>query len=263
MAYSYIIYEQKGPTAQITLNRPDKLNSFTAPMAEEFQNALKECSNNDDIRCLLITGNGRAFCSGQDLDEALKNSEDDNSELGDIVRSSYNPIILGIRHLEKPVVCAVNGVAAGAGANIALACDFVLAAVDANFIQSFSNIGLIPDSGGTFLLPRLIGMAQTNRLLMLGDKITAKEAFEIGLIYGVCEADQLINEARALADRLSAMPTRAFGLLKRGLNCSIFNGLEQQLELEAKLQTAAGKTADYHEGIRAFIEKRKPNFKGK
>lgn len=263
MAYSYIKYERKGHTAQITLNRPDKLNSFIAPMAAEFQSVLEECRDNDDTRCLLITGNGRAFCTGQDLGEALKNSEDDNSELGDIVRSSYNPIILGIRNLEKPVVCAVNGVAAGAGANIALACDFVLASVGASFIQSFSNIGLIPDSGGTFFMPRLIGMAQANRLLMLGDKITAKEALEIGLIYSVCEENRLMDEAQSLSERLANMPTRALGLLKKGLNCSIFNGLEQQLNLEAKLQTEAGKTADYHEGIQAFMEKRKPNFKGK
>lgn len=262
MAYTYINFTTEDSVAKIVLNRPDKLNSITRAMALEIQEALNTCSNDNHIRCLLLTGAGKAFCAGQDLEETSNESGKPGYELGETVRNSYNPIITGIRQLEKPVVCAVNGVAAGAGVNIALACDFVLASSDASFIQSFCNIGLIPDSGGTFFVPRLLGLAQTNRLLMLGEKISAAEAHEIGLIYKTYASGKLIGEAKHLAIHLADMPTRALGLIKRGLNCSIYNGLPQQLELEARLQSEAGKTKDYREGVTAFIEKRKPRFKG-
>lgn len=262
MAYTYIDWSTTDSVALISLDRPDKLNSIIESMALEIQDALTVCRNDSAIRSVILTGNGKAFCAGQDLREAIDKSANPDFELGDTVRMSYNPIITVLRNMEKPVIGAINGVAAGAGANIALACDFVLASTEASFIQSFSKIGLIPDSGGTFLLPRLLGLAQANRLLMLGDQISADEAFEIGLIYKICPPDRLMDETKSLAYRLASMPTRALGLIKRGLNCSIFRGLEQQLELEAQLQTEAGKTKDYREGVHSFIEKRKPEFRG-
>ncbi|MDZ7717169.1 MAG: enoyl-CoA hydratase-related protein [Balneolaceae bacterium] len=245
----------------ITLNRPDKLNSFIEPMANELQEALHKAADKDDVRCVLLTGNGKAFCAGQDLPEVTK--KDDNYELGTTVRNSYNPVIKGIRSLEKPVVCAVNGTAAGAGANIAFACDIVIASDQAKFVQSFSKIGLIPDSGGTFFLPRLVGLQRANIMYMLDDKITPDQAVEMGLIYKSVPHDDLLDEAKHICTKLASLPTKGFGLYKRAINESLQNTLEEQLELEADLQTEAGNTHDYHEGVQAFLEKRKPEFEGK
>lgn len=245
----------------ITLDRPDKLNSFVEPMAKELQQALENAKTNSDVRCVLLTGNGKAFSAGQDLPEVVDKEED--YELGDTVRKSYNPIIKAIRHLEKPVVCAVNGTAAGAGANIALACDLVLASNEAVFVQSFSKIGLIPDSGGTLFLPRLVGLQRANAMYLLDEKISPGKAEEIGLIYKSVDADELMDEAKSICQKLASMPTKGFGLYKRAINQSLSNSLDEHLELEADLQTEAGKTHDYHEGVQSFLEKRKPEFEGK
>lgn len=245
----------------IALNRPDKLNSFTEPMAGQLQQALLKAQNNDEVRCVLLTGAGKAFCAGQDLAEVVEKGED--YELAHTVQNSYNPIIKAIRKLGKPVVCAVNGTAAGAGANIALACDITLASSEAVFVQSFSKIGLIPDSGGTYFLPRLVGLQRANALYMLDEKISAPQAAETGLIYKATEADELMNEAQQIASKLAKMPTKGFALYKKAVNRSFTNNLNEQLELEAQLQTKAGNTNDYKEGVQAFLEKRKPEFEGK
>jgi 2-(1,2-epoxy-1,2-dihydrophenyl)acetyl-CoA isomerase len=248
----------------INLDRPKRLNSFVEPMAKQLQEALDEANHNPEIRCVLLTGKGKAFSAGQDLPEVVEREESDEKyRLEDTVRTSFNPIIRGIRYLEKPVVCAVNGTATGAGASIAFACDIVLASKDAMFMQAFSKIGLIPDSGGTFFLPRLVGLQRANALFMLNDKITAEKAVEMGLIYKAVEPDWLMDEANQICNKLAQMPTRAFGLYKRAINQSLQNNLDSQLNFEAELQTEAGMTEDYKEGVQAFLEKREPNFKGK
>lgn len=247
----------------ITLNRPNKLNSFNFEMADQMKEALMVAEANDEVRCVLLTGAGRAFCAGQDLAEATEVSNDPDRDLSEIVHHTYLPIIKGIRELEKPVVCAVNGTAAGAGANIALACDIVIASEEAKFIQSFSQIGLIPDSGGTYILPRLIGLARATALTFLGEKVSAQEAVEMGMIWKSYPVDSYMQEAQDIASKLAKMPTRGFGLTKRGFNAGFSNNLEEQMKLEAKLQAEAGETHDYNEGVQAFLEKRKPNFKGK
>lgn len=254
-----IIYEVIGNVGRIRLNRPDVLNSFNKVMAMELQDALLACEKDAMVRAVYLTGEGRAFCAGQDLAEAIA---PDGPGLTNIVTQHYNPIIRMIRKLEKPVICAVNGVAAGAGANIALSCDIVLAGVSASFIQAFSKIGLIPDSGGTFFLPRLIGFQRATALMMMGDKVTADEALHMGMIYKVYADTDLQKEAFGLAQKLSNMPTMGLGYTKRALNMSLFNNLDDQLAAEAELQTAAGQTQDYKEGVNAFLEKRKPDFKG-
>ncbi|MTI88546.1 MAG: 2-(1,2-epoxy-1,2-dihydrophenyl)acetyl-CoA isomerase [Balneolaceae bacterium] len=246
----------------ITLNRPDKLNSFIFDMADELKFAFAQAESNDEVRCVLLTGEGRAFCAGQDLAEAIEISDDDERDLSEIVHHTYIPIIKAIRTLEKPVICAVNGTAAGAGANIALACDIVIASEKAVFIQSFSQIGLIPDSGGTYILPRLIGLARATALTFLGKKVPAKEAVEMGMIWKSYPADEYLDEAKAIATKLASMPTRGFGLTKRGFNAGFSNSLEDQMKVEAKLQAEAGGTRDYKEGVQAFLEKRKPDFTG-
>ncbi|MCH7781867.1 2-(1,2-epoxy-1,2-dihydrophenyl)acetyl-CoA isomerase [candidate division KSB1 bacterium] len=261
MSFDFISYKVINSVAHLTLNRPDVLNSFNREMAKEVQAVLASAQDDDSIRCVLFTGAGRAFCAGQDLAEV---SDPNNSEIiEEIVKESYSPIIKGIRHLEKPVVCAVNGVAAGAGANIALACDLVIASENASFIQSFCHVGLIPDSGGTFFLPRLVGLPRATAMAMLGEKISAKLALEYGMIYKVVEHDKLKSESLNLSERLASMPTTGLGLIKRGFNRSFSNDLDSQLEFEEELQGIAGKTHDYREGVRAFIEKRKPKFTGK
>jgi 2-(1,2-epoxy-1,2-dihydrophenyl)acetyl-CoA isomerase len=247
----------------ITLNRPDKLNSFIFDMANQLKEALHRAESDDEIRCVLLTGTGRAFCAGQDLAEATEVSNNPDRDLSEIVYHTYIPIIKGIRELEKPVICAVNGTAAGAGANIALACDIVIASEEASFIQSFSQIGLIPDSGGTYILPRLIGLARATALTFLGEKVSAQEAVEMGMIWQSYPTDEYMNEAQAIASKLAKMPTRGFGLTKRGFNAGFSNNLEDQMKLEAELQAEAGETHDYNEGVQAFLEKRKPDFKGK
>lgn len=245
----------------ITLNRPEKYNSFTEPMALELQSALKGAESND-VRCVIINAEGKAFCAGQDLPEVVDRAKDQSYELSDTVRTTYNPVIKMIRELAKPVVCAVQGTAAGAGANIAFACDIVIASEEAVFVQAFSKIGLIPDSGGTYFLPRLIGIANTNALYLLDKKISADRALELGLIYKSVPADSLNGEVQAVTVKLAKMPTKGFGLYKKAINQSFDNTLDQQLELEASLQSEAGKSDDYKEGVAAFLEKRKPTYKG-
>lgn len=247
----------------ITLNRPEVLNSFNGPMADALCSALRTCADDESVRAVLLTGAGRAFCAGQDLAAVLPAPGKAMPDLGDVVRRQYNPIVHAIRTLEKPVVCAVNGVAAGAGANIAFACDITFAAEDATFIQSFAKIGLIPDSGGTFILPRLIGLQRAAALTMLGDKLEAARAKEWGLIYDVVPGATLMQVSHDLAKRLAGMPTRGLGLTKRGFNAGFSNDLDTHLMLEEELQREAGGTEDYSEGVHAFVEKRKPTFKGR
>tara|TARA_B100001109_G_C18793873_1_gene441473 strand:- start:139 stop:915 length:777 start_codon:yes stop_codon:yes gene_type:complete len=243
----------------IKLNRPKVFNSFNKEMAFELQEILDNCEKNPGVRSILLTAEGKAFCAGQDLQEL---TAPDGPKLSDIVREHYNPIIKRIRSIEKPIVCAVNGVAAGAGANIALACDITIAGESVAFIQAFSKIGLIPDSGGTFFLPRSIGMQKATALMMLADKVMAADAEKMGMIYKVCADESLMEETLKVAKKLAALPTIGLGLTKRALNKSMTNDLTAQLALEDELQTAAGKTYDYNEGVAAFLEKRKPKFKG-
>ena len=257
---SFILVEKINSIAKITLNRPEKFNSFCREMALDLQAALDDANNDKQIRCIYITAIGKAFCAGQDLAEAI---DDNGIELAQIVTEHYNPIIEKMRTIEKPVVCAVNGVAAGAGANIALAGDIVVASASASFIQAFSKIGLIPDSGGTFFLPRLIGFQKATALMMLGDKVSAVDALQMGMLYKVVADDQLMIEAEKIATTLSAMPTKAIGYTKRLLNASMHHQFEEQLLMEGVMQTAAGETADYKEGVDSFLEKRKPIFTGK
>ncbi|MES2138994.1 MAG: enoyl-CoA hydratase-related protein [Bacteroidota bacterium] len=256
---SFIKTELVDSVLKITLNRPDKFNSFNREMALALQTALDKAATDSAIRAVYLTGEGKAFCAGQDLAEVVDPS---GVGLEKIVTEHYNPIIEKIRNIEKPVICAVNGVAAGAGANIALACDIVIAANSVAFIQAFSKIGLIPDSGGTFFLPRLVGFGKASALMMLGDKISASDAEKMGMIYKVIEDDKLQDDAFAIAKTLANLPTRAIGLTKRLLNQSINNTLEQQLIAEGIEQISASKTYDYNEGVKAFLEKRKPVFKG-
>jgi 2-(1,2-epoxy-1,2-dihydrophenyl)acetyl-CoA isomerase len=262
MVFEHILYDVDQGVATITFNRPDVLNSINRAMASEIRQALSASSADAEVRAVMLTGAGRAFCAGQDLAEAMP-KEGPAPDLGDIVARGYNPIVRTIRQLDKPVVCAVNGVAAGAGANLAFACDFVLAATDASFIQSFSKIGLVPDTGGTFFLPRCIGMARATALMMLANKVTAQEAVAMGLILKAVDAPKLVEEATALSRQLATQPTRGLGLIKRALNASATNGLDEQLALEAQLQAEAGSTADYREGVKAFLEKRPPVFIGR
>lgn len=256
---SSILTENKGSVAVIRLNRPDKFNSFNREMALQLQQALDTAEKDATIRAILVTGEGKAFCAGQDLSEAMDKS---GPGIERIVREHYNPIILRLRNIEKPIVCAVNGVAAGAGANIALACDVVVAGASASFLQAFSKIGLVPDSGGTFTLPRLVGFQRASALMMLGDKVGAAEALQMGMLYKVFEDAQLQTEAMKIAETLAAMPTKGLGLTKRLLNESAVNSLDKQLEREGQEQVVAAQTYDYNEGVNAFLEKRKAVFKG-
>jgi len=256
-----ILIKIENQVAYIRLNRPDVFNSFNREMALLLQSILDDCEYNNEVRSIVITGNGKAFCAGQDLKEVT--SSELNPGFKKILEEHYNPIITRIRSIHKPIVAAVNGVAAGAGANIALSCDLVVASNKASFIQAFSKIGLIPDSGGTFFLPRLIGFQKATALMMLGDKVTAEEAEELGMIFKVISSESFNEEVEKLAVKLANMPTKALGLIKELLNKSNTNTLEQQLELEGKLQIEAALSEDYTEGVNAFMEKRKPIFKGK
>tara|TARA_B100000497_G_scaffold126120_1_gene164155 strand:+ start:1515 stop:2291 length:777 start_codon:yes stop_codon:yes gene_type:complete len=257
---SVLITEIDNGVLYITLNRPDKYNSGTQEMAFAFHKALDKARDNDDVRAVYITGAGKAFCAGQDLEEIV---DPNGPELPSIVKDHYNPTVERIRNLNKPVVAAVNGVAAGAGANIALACDVVVASEGASFIQAFSKIGLIPDSGGTFTLPRLIGLQRASALMMLGDKVSAADALQMGMLYKVFPIDTFVEESKKIVQKLAKMPTKALGMTKILLNESIKNSLKQQLELEGRYQELASHTEDYKEGVDAFLEKRKPTFKGK
>ncbi|MGA9838179.1 MAG: enoyl-CoA hydratase-related protein [Gemmatimonadaceae bacterium] len=261
MAYQYITCALTEGVATITLDRPDVLNAVNRAMALELQLTLGAVAKDPAVRAVLLTGNGRAFCAGQDLSEAVP-ATGPLPDLGDIVHDGYNPIVRLIRGIEKPVICAVNGVAAGAGANLALACDILIAAEDATFIQSFAKIGLIPDTGGTFFLPRLVGLHRATAMMMLGERITAARAKELGIVHDVVPHSVLEETAHSLARSLASQATRGFGLTKRALNRSLSSDLDAQLEFEEELQREAGKTKDYQEGVRAFLEKRKPQFKG-
>ena len=254
-----IQYEIINGVGKITLNRPDKYHSFVREMALQLQGTLDKCNENKAVRAILITATGKAFCAGQDLGEA---SDPNGPELTQIVQEHYNPIIRIIRNIEKPIVAAVNGIAAGAGASIALACDIVVATESASFIQAFSKIGLIPDSAGTFFLPRLVGIQRAAALMMTAEPISANDAVDMGMIYKAYSTEDFEKESWKLVNKLALMPTRGLGLTKRLLNASCTNDLEGQLTMEDQCQTIAGNTADFKEGIQAFLEKRKPNFKG-
>lgn len=247
----------------LTLNRPDVLNSFNRAMATELQQALARAASDPAVRAVLLTGAGRGFCAGQDLQEALPQGDGPMPDISEIVRASYNPIILAIRALEKPVICAVNGVAAGAGANLAFACDLTIAAEEATFVESFAKLGLIPDTSGTFFVPRLVGPQRATGMFFLAEKMPAVKAKEWGLIWDVVPHAQLAEVALHLAKQLATQATRGFGLTKRAMNQSFANALDEQLEVEARCMREAGRTADYEEGVRAFLEKRKPTYHGR
>ena len=256
---SSILFEIKKGVAYITLNRPDKFNSFNREMALSMQARLDECASVHDIRCVYITGAGKAFSAGQDLSELVG---DDPVGIDKILSEHYNPIITRIRNMPKPVVAAVNGVAAGAGANIALCCDIVVATESASFIQAFSKIGLIPDSGGTYFLPRLIGWQKASAVMMLGEKISSAEAERIGMIYKIFANESFADESLKIANTLAQMPTKGLAFTKHALNYSLNNSLDSQLLTEDELQQKAAATYDYKEGVAAFLEKRIPVFKG-
>lgn len=258
---SSIILKIENNIGFITLNRPEVFNSFNHEMRVEMHSALDKCTEDSNVRAIVITGEGKAFCAGQDLKEVT--TPETMPGFDKILNEGYNPIIERIRTIEKPVVAAVNGVAAGAGANIALACDIVVANENAAFIQAFSKIGLVPDSAGTFFLPRLIGFQKAMAVMMLGDKVSAAEALQMGMIYKTFAAENFDAEVEKLASALAKMPTKALGLTKRLLNESMANNLEQQLALESKLQIESAESYDYNEGVNAFIEKRQPEFKGR
>lgn len=263
MSFETIEFLAGDGVATVALNRPDRLNSFNQTMHAELREALGRVESEAAIRCLLLTGRGRGFCAGQDLSDRAVAPGAEVPDLGESLENNYNPLVRRLRALPKPVVCAVNGVAAGAGMNIALACDIVLAARSAKFLEPFCNLGLVPDSGGTWVLPRLIGRARATALAMLGETLTAEQAVDWGLIWQVFDDAELMPAAEALAARLAAAPTYGLGLIKRALDASAAQGLDAQLDLERDLQRLAGRSADYREGVTAFLEKRKPKFEGR
>lgn len=255
--YETIKYGVHNNIAWITLNRPEKLNAFTKEMNHEIQRAVKHASKDKEVRCIVFTGEGRAFCSGQDL-----SSVDETMDHGEVLRKAYGPMVKEISRCEKPIIAALNGVTAGAGLSLALACDFRLAVEQAKLVQAFIHVGLIPDSGNLYYLPRLIGHAKALELAVLGEKVTAQEAYEIGLVTKVIKADEWDKEIEAFASRIAAMPTVAIGLIKRNLRKSFDSGFDSFLEGEAQGQRIAGLSEDHQEGVQAFLEKRKPDFIG-
>ena len=254
-----IICEVKNQIAFITLNRPEKLNAFNREMALLFQEKLDECQSDKNVRCVYITGSGKSFCAGQDLSEVV---ETDGQIVNKMLREQYNPIVWKIRMMEKPVVGAINGVAAGAGANMALACDVVIATGSSYFTQAFSKIGLVPDSGGTFILPRFIGWQRASALMMLADKISAEEAEKMGMLYKTYPDEIFVEESIKISGKLAQMPTRSLSMIKHALNFSVSNTFEQQLKIEDVFQQKAVETNDYKEGVKAFLEKRTPEYTG-
>jgi 2-(1,2-epoxy-1,2-dihydrophenyl)acetyl-CoA isomerase len=263
MSEPSILFDARDGYAVITLNRPDRLNSFNPEMHERLRAALDEAARQADVRAVLLTGAGRGFCAGQDLSDRVVDAGSAPVDLGQTVGTFYNPLVRAMRALQKPIVCAVNGVAAGAGANVALACDIVLAARSASFVQAFAKIGLVPDSGGTYFLPRLVGTARAMGLAMLGDKLSAEDAVRWGLIWQCVDDAELMKEAHALAGRLAASPTQGLGAIKAAIYASSGNTLDAQLDLERDSQRTLGRTEDYREGVQAFMEKRAPRFKGR
>lgn len=261
MNFEHILFHIENGVATLRLNRPKQLNSFNLKMHGEVREALKQVRQSE-ARVLLITGEGRGFCAGQDLDDRNVAPGAEMPDLGESIEKNYNPLIRQLRDLPMPVICAVNGVAAGAGANIAFACDLVLAARSASFIQAFCKIGLVPDSGGTWTLPRLVGMARAKALTLLGERISAEQAEQWGMIWRCVDDEALQDEAQQLAAHLATQPTTGLALIKRALNASASNSFDAQLDLERDLQRLAGRTEDYREGVSAFKEKRTANFKG-
>lgn len=263
MSFEHILFTIEQGVATLTLNRPEQLNSFNAAMHKEVREAFKQVRQNAEVRCLLITGSGRGFCAGQDLGDRNVAPGSAAPDLGESIEKNYNPLIRSLRDLPMPVICAVNGVAAGAGANIALACDIVLAAKSASFIQAFCKIGLVLDSGGTWTLPRAVGMARAKALSLLGERLSAEQAEQWGMIWRCVDDDALQDEALKLARQLATQPTYGLALIKRALNASASNSFDEQLDLERDLQRLAGRSEDYREGVSAFMAKRTPEFKGR
>lgn len=263
MTFETINYELNEGVAVLTLNRPSTLNSFNTQMHDEVRVAIKDARSNQQVRVLVITGAGRGFCAGQDLTDRAVKVTDEAPDLGESVEKNYNPLVRNIMTMEKPVLCAVNGVAAGAGASIALACDIVLAARSAKFVQAFCKIGLVPDSGGTFNLPRALGLPRAKGLALLGDKLSAEQAEKWGMIWQCVDDDNLMDETLTLAKHLATQPTKGLAKIKKLLNESFANPLHQQLELEKETMRELGHSEDYREGVSAFMAKRQPVFQGK